>query len=132
MVAVAKQFPDMRFVVYAAFERETTEGPYDPNRARTGTNALIKAMDDHGLPPNSNVQVTINGTVFRDADFNNQREGSHATNVCYAAVTARSFHPGGVNVLLMDGSVRFVSDGIALATWRALGTRVGGEVVGDF
>jgi hypothetical protein len=33
----------------------------------------------------------------------------------------------------MDGSVRFVNNGISQATWRALGTRAGGEVVGgDF
>lgn len=46
----------------------------------------------------------------------------------YAAVTARSFHAGGVNTLLMDGSVHFVSGRIQLQTWRALGTRMGGEV----
>jgi prepilin-type N-terminal cleavage/methylation domain-containing protein/prepilin-type processing-associated H-X9-DG protein len=45
---------------------------------------------------------------------------------------ARSRHPGGVNVLLADGSVRFVPDTISLPTWRALGTRAGGEVVGDY
>jgi prepilin-type N-terminal cleavage/methylation domain-containing protein/prepilin-type processing-associated H-X9-DG protein len=45
---------------------------------------------------------------------------------------ARSNHPGGVNVLLGDGSVRFVRNGIDPATWRALGTRAGGEVLGDF
>jgi prepilin-type processing-associated H-X9-DG protein len=84
------------------------------------------------LPPNTNVQVTINGTVFKDADFNNQREGSHPSNICYAAVTARSFHAGGVNGLLMDGSVRFFSDSVRLEVWRALGTRAGGEVATDF
>jgi prepilin-type N-terminal cleavage/methylation domain-containing protein/prepilin-type processing-associated H-X9-DG protein len=46
---------------------------------------------------------------------------------------ARSKHSGGVNVLLGDGSVRMVRDSIPLATWRALATRSGGEVVnGDF
>ena len=45
---------------------------------------------------------------------------------------AASFHPGGVNVVLGDGSVRFVRDAIALDTWRALATRAGGEVVGDY
>jgi prepilin-type processing-associated H-X9-DG protein len=50
----------------------------------------------------------------------------------YAAVTARSYHNGGVNVLLMDGSVRFVTSGLSMATWRALGTRAGGEVVDDY
>jgi prepilin-type N-terminal cleavage/methylation domain-containing protein/prepilin-type processing-associated H-X9-DG protein len=43
--------------------------------------------------------------------------------------TANSYHPGGVNVALCDGSVRFVKDSISLATWRALGSRNGGEVV---
>jgi prepilin-type N-terminal cleavage/methylation domain-containing protein/prepilin-type processing-associated H-X9-DG protein len=50
----------------------------------------------------------------------------------YAALTARSYHPGGVNALFMDGSVRFVANSIPQATWRALGTRNGGEAVGDF
>ena len=45
---------------------------------------------------------------------------------------ATSDHPGGVNLLLLDGAVRFVGDGVDLATWRALATRAGGEVVGDF
>jgi prepilin-type N-terminal cleavage/methylation domain-containing protein/prepilin-type processing-associated H-X9-DG protein len=40
-----------------------------------------------------------------------------------------SFHPGGANVLLMDGSVRFVKSSIALNTWNALGTRGCGEVI---
>jgi prepilin-type N-terminal cleavage/methylation domain-containing protein/prepilin-type processing-associated H-X9-DG protein len=40
-----------------------------------------------------------------------------------------SYHPGGVNVLFGDGTVRFVKDTVALRVWRALGTRNGGEVV---
>ena len=43
--------------------------------------------------------------------------------------TARSPHPGGVNVLMGDGSGRFVSDSIAQPVWRAFGTRNGGELV---
>ena len=46
--------------------------------------------------------------------------------------TARSWHLGGVNVLLLDGSVRFVRDSIDLATWRGLSTRAGDEVIGDY
>jgi prepilin-type processing-associated H-X9-DG protein len=45
---------------------------------------------------------------------------------------ARSRHPGGVQVALCDGSVRFVENGIALDTWRALSTTRGGEVIGDY
>lgn len=44
---------------------------------------------------------------------------------------ARSRHPGGVNVLFGDGSVRFVQDSIALATWRAMGTMNGADFIND-
>jgi len=40
-----------------------------------------------------------------------------------------SFHPGGANLLLLDGSVRFVKATTSLTTWNALGTRAGGEVI---
>ncbi|MCI0461009.1 MAG: DUF1559 domain-containing protein [Gemmataceae bacterium] len=46
--------------------------------------------------------------------------------------TARSNHTGGVNLLLADGSVRFVSDSVSFAVWRALATRAGGDLVGDY
>ncbi len=45
---------------------------------------------------------------------------------------ARSRHPGGVNLLLGDGSVRFVRDSVDLTVWRAAATRDGGEIPGDF
>lgn len=41
---------------------------------------------------------------------------------------ARSRHPGGVNVGLCDGSVRFVGKTVERAAWHALWTRAGGEV----
>jgi prepilin-type N-terminal cleavage/methylation domain-containing protein len=47
----------------------------------------------------------------------------------YAAMTARSYHGRGVNVLCMDGTVHFITNEISQATWRALGTRNGGEPV---
>ncbi|MFO0952006.1 MAG: DUF1559 domain-containing protein [Isosphaeraceae bacterium] len=43
--------------------------------------------------------------------------------------TARSRHPGGVNTLFGDGSLRFVTESIDLRVWRGLGTRYGGELV---
>lgn len=46
------------------------------------------------------------------------------------ATTAKSYHPGGVGLAKADGSATFVSDGVDLAIWRALGTRAGGESVG--
>jgi prepilin-type N-terminal cleavage/methylation domain-containing protein/prepilin-type processing-associated H-X9-DG protein len=41
---------------------------------------------------------------------------------------ARSFHAGGVNATMGDGSVRFVKNSINIQTWRAVGTMQGGEV----
>ncbi len=48
------------------------------------------------------------------------------------ASTAGSRHPGGVEVAMSDGSVRFISRTINLQTWRAIGTRDGNDVPGDF
>ncbi len=42
---------------------------------------------------------------------------------------AGSYHPGGVNILMADGSVRFAKDSINQATWWALGTKANGEVI---
>lgn len=72
------------------------------------------------------------GGITHDVDFNSSREGKTVDRITYAAVTSRSYHTGIVNVLLMDGSVRSVSNFIRLSTWRALGTRNGGEFVGDY
>jgi prepilin-type N-terminal cleavage/methylation domain-containing protein/prepilin-type processing-associated H-X9-DG protein len=43
--------------------------------------------------------------------------------------TARSRHPGGVNVLMADGAVNWISDSMDLTAWRALSTMEGNEVI---
>ena len=43
-------------------------------------------------------------------------------------VSARSLHPGGVNMVRGDGSVTFVSQNVDRQVWRATGTSQGGEV----
>ncbi|QDU12339.1 Type II secretion system protein G precursor [Gimesia maris] len=50
----------------------------------------------------------------------------------YALVSARSAHVGGVHVTLVDGSCRFVGENINTDLWRALATRAGGEVIGEY
>jgi len=47
-------------------------------------------------------------------------------------VAARSRHPGGVHALFCDGHAQFVNDDIDRSVWQALGSRYGGEVVGEF
>ncbi len=81
--------------------------------------------------PNTVVPL-VSGGVTYDIDFNSRREGTTTSGITYAAVTSRSYHTGVVNVLAMDGSSRSVANGISVPTWRALGTRAGGEVVGDY
>ncbi|MCA8998014.1 MAG: DUF1559 domain-containing protein [Planctomycetaceae bacterium] len=43
------------------------------------------------------------------------------------AITSTSAHPGGVNLLYVDGRTSFTSDGVDLTVWRAIGTRNGNE-----
>jgi uncharacterized protein len=65
IVAVSRQFPDMQFVVFhGAWDKSHTEGPYDPN-ATIGIDTFLRALDVHGVPPNSNVWVDV-GTVWRE------------------------------------------------------------------
>lgn len=45
------------------------------------------------------------------------------------STTANSYHPGGVNVGMADGSVRFVKSTTNVNAWRAIGTRNGNEIV---
>ncbi len=77
---------------------------WTPNRVILGT-------------PSCNLDMDVNGI--------NEEDGGPT----FAAITDRSYHPGGVQILLGDGSVRFVKSSIAGTTWRALGTVAGGEVV---
>jgi hypothetical protein len=72
------------------------------------------------------------GGVNYDIDVCSSREGASATIVTYGIITARSYHTGIVNTLLMDGSCRSISNNIDLNTWRNLGARSDGSVVGEF
>ena len=72
------------------------------------------------------------GYLEYDVDVVTSVEGISQTTPTYAAVTSRSYHNGGVNALLMDGSVRFMANTITQSTWRALGTPRGGEVPGGY
>ena len=81
--------------------------------------------------PNTLVPYSTGGVAY-DVDFNSSREGKTTTGATYAAVTSRSYHTGIVNSLLMDGSVRSVGESIDLITWRRLGQRSDGKVIGEY
>lgn len=78
--------------------------------------------------PNAEVPYTDSGGSY-SIDLTSIRDGESTTSPTYAAVTARSYHPGQVNAAMMDGSVRVVSDAIDPAVWRAIGTRAGDETL---
>ena len=62
---VAKAYPDVNFVVYhSGWDpfNAAAEGPYDPDNAELGVNALIKSLQDNGIPPNSNVYAELGST----------------------------------------------------------------------
>ena len=65
--------------------------------------------------------------VEPDVDVMTQRERNGGPT--FGAITSRSFHPGGVQALLGDGSARFVAQSINGSVWRALGTVAGGETI---
>jgi prepilin-type N-terminal cleavage/methylation domain-containing protein/prepilin-type processing-associated H-X9-DG protein len=70
-------------------------------------------------------------TMYQHVGLPNSRGCAFPPSNC--SMSANSAHGNGLNVLLCDGSVRFVSNGIALPTWRALGTRTGGDMLnGDW
>jgi prepilin-type N-terminal cleavage/methylation domain-containing protein/prepilin-type processing-associated H-X9-DG protein len=77
------------------------------------------------LTPNTKVLALAGDTNPYDMVTTDENQGGPT----YAALTADSFHPGGVNALLGDGSVRFFKDSINGSIWRALGTIAGGEVI---
>jgi len=81
--------------------------------------------------PNTLVPYTSGGVNY-DIDVCSSREGASATLITYGVITSRSYHTGTVNTLLMDGSCRTISNNIDLGTWRNLGARGDGNVVGEF
>ena len=44
-------------------------------------------------------------------------------------IGASAYHPGGVNVAFLDGSVKFIKNSVNPQSWWAISTKAGGEVV---
>ena len=66
---------------------------------------------------------TPNRKACQYSDQNQDQRGS------ITMVNASSLHPGGVNTLMADGSVRFVKSSVNFLTWYALATPNGSEVI---
>jgi prepilin-type N-terminal cleavage/methylation domain-containing protein/prepilin-type processing-associated H-X9-DG protein len=72
------------------------------------------------VPPNS-TQYTWGGCRYWCS------AGCDAADMTYS--NAQSNHSGGVNIMMSDGSVRFIKSSVSIPTWWALGTRANGEVL---
>ncbi|MBO0697640.1 MAG: DUF1559 domain-containing protein [Zavarzinella sp.] len=86
-------------------------------------NLVGTSVYTHTLPPNWNKKV-LSGQQRYNCGWYDSTYG-----IEYIHVAASSFHSGGVNVGMADGSVRFVRDSIDFTAWRAMGTANGGEVI---
>jgi hypothetical protein len=110
---------------------EVISGPTNTEDIRGYWWGYFGAAYVHLRPPNSPLNDRLIGLYCV-----NTKRGvpCDTTAACWSTVSlsARSYHIGGVNLVLVDGSVRFVSQGINQATWTALGSINGGEVVGDY
>ena len=78
--------------------------------------------------PNTSIPDRIYTWDFCKPDLMPEAPCAQSTSTDPHRHSARSYHPGGVQCLMLDGSVRFVTNDIDLATWRGMGTTQGGEL----
>jgi len=102
------------------------------NGATAGSNNLINNGGQWWISGNTaytlfNTIVTPNSTQYKWANCRSGCGGCSPDGSSYANVSSN--HSGGVNVLMGDGSVKFLKDSIAQNVWWGLGTRGNGEVV---
>ena len=84
------------------------------------------ASDGSAVGSNASQAINVtNGESVVTAVFKGPEYGSEGTSDPY------SFHPGTVNLVMGDGSVRSVSDSVEIRVFAAMVTRAGGENVAD-
>lgn len=88
---------------------------------------ILQTGISHTLPPNTAVPAKSMGKTLDFDLISILLVGVSTQMPTYTVLTSRSYHPGGVGVTMMDGSVQFVGSGIDRLVWQALGTRAGGE-----
>lgn len=82
------------------------------------------------LPPNATQPDMVSANCTSEPMMN--LPCTVAANNTQVALASRSRHPGGVQTVLCDASVRFVPETINLEIWRGLSTTQGREVIGEF
>jgi len=118
-----------------ALDIDTATGPQKQSstQGRSWTSGNYSdARYNHVMPPNGRncVRYSAGATEAGMNDYLGQVDPAGVNNFG-TATTASSRHRGGVNVCFADGSVKFVSEGIELHVWQAMGSRGGLEDI-DF
>jgi len=113
-----------------------------PNRDQASVwNAGATTVTDDWCLDDARTVVFRRGEKWADGSVNDSgyhhfRTPNAAENDCYSRFasikSARSRHPGGVNVVLADGSVRTVADTIDRVTWQRVGSIADGQVLQSF
>ena len=118
--------------------------------ASSSCDAVLAAAKSVTPSPGANAQFSYAGNTFVSGDYTASRYNhvlppnamsvvvvgpngdlAMAINSGVQATTASSRHPGGVNLVLVDGSTRFISNDISSQIWQGLGSIAGGETLPD-
>jgi prepilin-type N-terminal cleavage/methylation domain-containing protein/prepilin-type processing-associated H-X9-DG protein len=91
----------------------------NPNTSPTGGGAWIR--------PSASEIASFTGSSYDGTTV----PGPCAIN-CTNENLPYALHPGGINLLFCDGSVKFINNGITVRTFAALTTFSGGEILGDY
>jgi prepilin-type N-terminal cleavage/methylation domain-containing protein/prepilin-type processing-associated H-X9-DG protein len=94
----------------------------DPRGFSWASGEFRSALYNHYMTPNSETPDCVGVVLSGDI---------RVRYTPYGWRTARSNHPGGVNVLWADGSLRFVHDDVSEEIWKAMATMAGGETIQD-
>ena len=81
------------------------------------------------LSPNSTSPDMLQSIGYCNYPFQGNPPCTEAPSILSITNAARSRHPGGVNVGMGDGSVRYVKNTVNLLSWRAMSTTQGNEVI---
>lgn len=146
------RMPYIRDCENLVFRPNNTTAPPGPNddpgliaayTACSGVRASFQTFEDGGThsewidgqvhqsgvttawPPNWPTSGSLGAKSAPDVDLVGVRESNGGPT--YAAMTARSYHGGGVQVLFADGAVAFIDNAVEGAVWRAFGTPSGNE-----
>ena len=114
------------------FNAEVIQGQDKPGGSTYDLRGFVHwwegAFFEASVLPNTSVPDQMSSASYCIYPFMTNPPCVATSNNAYVHA-ARSRHPGGVNVLTGDGSVRFIKNSINLRTWQALSTTRGGEVI---